>query len=134
MQLFQLAIIDENQCIGCTKCIQICPFDAIVGAAKQLHTILETECTGCGLCLPPCPVDCISLVSVETPRFDWACARARRRARRERLQKEGRQDQKMELTRETFAALPVDKTLAKNEIAAALMRVKNKSKKTGNLK
>jgi electron transport complex protein RnfB len=56
-----LAIIDETACIGCTLCIQACPVDAIVGAAKFMHTIIESECTGCELCLPPCPVDCIDM-------------------------------------------------------------------------
>lgn len=58
-----LAVIDEDVCIGCTKCIQACPVDAIVGAAKRMHTVIAAECTGCELCLPPCPVDCIALVS-----------------------------------------------------------------------
>ncbi|HSC47816.1 MAG TPA: RnfABCDGE type electron transport complex subunit B [Gammaproteobacteria bacterium] len=56
-----VAFIDESLCIGCTKCIQACPVDAIAGAAKQMHTIIESLCTGCELCLPPCPVDCILL-------------------------------------------------------------------------
>ena len=56
-----IAFIDEDVCIGCTKCIQACPVDAIVGAAKRMHTVIAQECTGCGLCLPPCPVDCIAL-------------------------------------------------------------------------
>ena len=56
-----VAVIDEDICIGCTKCIQACPVDAIVGAAKRMHTIIAAECTGCELCLPPCPVDCIEL-------------------------------------------------------------------------
>jgi electron transport complex protein RnfB len=59
-----VALIDEDVCIGCTKCIQACPVDAIVGAAKRMHTIIAHECTGCGLCLPPCPVDCIALVPI----------------------------------------------------------------------
>lgn len=54
-----LAWIDENLCIGCTACIQACPVDAIMGASKQMHTVIRTECTGCGLCVAPCPVDCI---------------------------------------------------------------------------
>lgn len=59
-----VALIDEDVCIGCTKCIQACPVDAIVGAAKRMHTVIGDECTGCELCLPPCPVDCISLVPI----------------------------------------------------------------------
>src|SRR5204862_6057697 len=57
----QAAVIDEAICIGCTKCIQACPVDAIVGASKRMHTIIATWCTGCELCIAPCPVDCIAL-------------------------------------------------------------------------
>ena len=57
-----VALIVEEDCIGCTKCLQACPVDAIVGAAKQMHTVIADLCTGCELCLPPCPVDCIELV------------------------------------------------------------------------
>ncbi len=56
-----VARIDEAACIGCTLCIQACPVDAILGAAKRMHTVIESECTGCELCLDPCPVDCIDL-------------------------------------------------------------------------
>ena len=55
------AVIDETLCIGCTLCIQACPVDAIVGAAKLMHTVIARDCTGCELCIPPCPVDCITL-------------------------------------------------------------------------
>lgn len=58
-----VALIDEAVCIGCTKCIQVCPVDAILGAPQVMHSILSDECTGCGLCLIPCPVDCIALVA-----------------------------------------------------------------------
>ncbi len=57
----QVAYIREAECIGCTKCIQACPVDAILGAAKQMHTVIADECTGCDLCVAPCPVDCIEL-------------------------------------------------------------------------
>jgi Na+-translocating ferredoxin:NAD+ oxidoreductase subunit B len=60
----QVAVIDEPACIGCTKCIQACPVDAIVGASKLMHTVIAEWCTGCELCLPPCPVDCIVLAPV----------------------------------------------------------------------
>ena len=59
-----LAVIDESVCIGCTLCMQACPVDAIVGAAKQMHTIIPELCTGCDLCVPPCPVDCIAMIPV----------------------------------------------------------------------
>ena len=56
------AIIREDECIGCTKCISACPVDAIIGSGKLMHTVLTDLCTGCELCIPPCPVDCIDLV------------------------------------------------------------------------
>ncbi len=67
----RVAVIDEAACIGCTLCIQACPVDAIVGAAKLMHTVIEDECTGCDLCLPPCPVDCIDMVEPEPAFSDW---------------------------------------------------------------
>jgi H+/Na+-translocating ferredoxin:NAD+ oxidoreductase subunit B len=66
-----VAYIREDECIGCTKCIQACPMDAILGAAKQMHTVIIDECTGCDLCVEPCPVDCIDMVPVETTLGDW---------------------------------------------------------------
>lgn len=56
--------IREQDCIGCTKCIEACPVDAIIGSAKQMHTVITAECTGCDLCLPACPVDCIDIVAL----------------------------------------------------------------------
>jgi len=67
----EVAIIAEKDCIGCTLCIQACPVDAIMGAAKLMHTVIESECTGCGLCLPPCPVDCILMVPIKTTVDNW---------------------------------------------------------------
>ncbi|MGB1011802.1 MAG: electron transport complex subunit RsxB [Thiolinea sp.] len=66
-----VALIDEQTCIGCTLCIQACPVDCIVGAAKLMHTVIESECTGCKLCLPPCPVDCIEMRPVKTEPANW---------------------------------------------------------------
>ena len=66
-----VVVIDELRCIGCTLCIQACPVDAIVGAAKLMHTVIESECTGCDLCLPPCPVDCIDIIEVKTDILGW---------------------------------------------------------------
>ena len=56
-----VAVIDEPDCIGCTLCIDACPVDAIVGAARFTHTVIAAECTGCELCIAPCPVDCITM-------------------------------------------------------------------------
>lgn len=66
-----VAFIDEQICIGCTLCIQACPVDAIVGAAKQMHTIVAPLCTGCELCVAPCPVDCISMQTVAETVETW---------------------------------------------------------------
>lgn len=66
-----LAVIDETLCIGCTLCIQACPVDAIVGAAKQMHTVLSDTCTGCDLCVAPCPVDCITMLEVTPGQTGW---------------------------------------------------------------
>lgn len=92
---FELALIDEDLCIGCTLCIQACPVDAIIGAAKQMHTVLNSWCTGCELCIAPCPVDCITMVKA-TPGQVWddadaALARARYTARNTRLERDKRE-------------------------------------------
>ena len=67
----QLAIIDEQTCIGCTLCIQACPVDAIVGAAKQMHTVVASLCTGCELCVKPCPVECIRMETIAENIESW---------------------------------------------------------------
>mgnify|MGYP003365900958 FL=1 len=66
-----LAIIDEANCIGCTKCIQACPVDAIVGATRAMHTVISDLCTGCNLCVDPCPTKCIELRPVATTTASW---------------------------------------------------------------
>lgn len=75
----RVALIDEDVCIGCTKCIQACPVDAIVGASKSMHTVVADLCTGCELCVAPCPVDCIAMVPARgaperLPRPDLPCS------------------------------------------------------------
>lgn len=67
----RVAHIREAECIGCTKCIQACPVDAIVGAARQMHTVLVDECTGCDLCVEPCPVDCIDMLPLGNSVQQW---------------------------------------------------------------
>lgn len=66
-----VAFIHEDMCIGCTKCIQACPVDAIVGGTKALHTVIKNECTGCDLCVAPCPTDCIEMIPVDTTISTW---------------------------------------------------------------
>lgn len=67
----KVAFIREAECIGCTKCLQACPVDAILGAAKQMHTVIADECTGCDLCVDPCPVDCIEMRPVVVTARTW---------------------------------------------------------------
>lgn len=67
----KVAYIREPECIGCTKCIQACPVDAILGAAKHMHTVIVDECTGCDLCVEPCPVDCIDMIPASSPLQTW---------------------------------------------------------------
>lgn len=91
-----LAVIDEQVCIGCTLCMQACPVDAIVGAPKQMHTVIAALCTGCDLCVPPCPVDCIAMPPVTGEATGWDAwseaqadaARARHNQREARLTRE----------------------------------------------
>ncbi|MFM2322849.1 MAG: putative NADH:ubiquinone oxidoreductase-subunit RnfB [Pseudomonadota bacterium] len=113
------AFIRESECIGCTKCIQACPVDAILGAAKQLHTVLTKECTGCGLCLAPCPVDCIDMLVLDQPNYQAQRARQRFHARNKRLEKKP--------TIEAVATKPVQQTSEQLVyIQAAIVRAKTK--------
>lgn len=91
-----LVAIREEECIGCTKCIQACPVDAIIGASKQMHTVLSDECTGCGLCIEPCPVDCIDWIPLQKPAYQPDFSRQRYEA------KLSRQAQKENQSHETF--------------------------------
>ena len=96
----QLAVIDEDWCIGCTLCIKACPVDCIVGASKLMHTVIEPQCTGCELCVPVCPVDCIVMIPVTGARTGWDAwsaaladeARERHVFRRDRLGRERREN------------------------------------------
>jgi len=82
-----VALVDEARCIGCTRCIDACPVDAIVGAQGLMHTVVGKLCVGCDLCLPACPVDCIDMVPSPAPwtAADAAAAKARAAARKRRL-------------------------------------------------
>lgn len=131
-----VAFINEEQCIGCTFCLQACPVDAIVGAAKQMHTILAAECTGCERCVAPCPVDCISMIPAEPyPASDAQemkqkaadRARIRHQSRLQRLVRE-KQQQAQKLAQKSqvvddFASETGKADLKKTAIQAAMARV-----------
>jgi Na+-translocating ferredoxin:NAD+ oxidoreductase subunit B len=105
----KVAFIDEQACIGCVKCIVACPVDAIVGAAKFMHTVIANECIGCALCIEPCPMDCITMVAapVELTLLSKAerVQRTKRRYQARRLRKEMEAAEKAEKIRLQKAAL-----------------------------
>ena len=137
----QVAFIREAECIGCTKCIQACPVDAIVGAAKLMHTVIIEECTGCDLCVAPCPVDCIDMLPLPTTSvpFIGDCAmdeaqqlvravkraRARQRfdARSARLQRDEQRRQTERQARQLRSAAPT--VIQPDPAQAALARLRS---------
>ena len=120
-QLPAVAVVRAADCIGCTKCIQACPVDAILGAAKQLHTIINSECTGCGLCVEPCPVNCIELVEIPAKVYSTNKARTRYLAKQLRAKASALND---------AVAISTQKDVQVNQrqayIQAAITRAKNK--------
>lgn len=119
-----LAKIREEECIGCTKCIQACPVDAIIGASQQMHTVIIDECIGCQLCVEPCPVDCIDLIRVETLSFDPEKSKQRHRARKQRLRELELKQQDLAIPKQTQEKL--------DYIQSALQRVKSKRDESKN--
>lgn len=113
------AVIREAECIGCTKCIQACPVDAILGAGKLMHTVITDECTGCELCVAPCPVDCIDMIVMpeETSESKKTHYRNRYQARQTRLQKEKQplttQPEKINLDKKAYIQAAIARAKAK---------------------
>ena len=119
-----IAIIDEAHCIGCTLCIQACPVDAIIGAAKQMHTIIPELCTGCDLCVAPCPVDCIDMIAISGDKTGWSAwsqseadqARGQFESRQKRLLREKRETEERLLAKAAAKFLDVSNAVALTEI------------------
>lgn len=131
-QTATVAIIKEEHCIGCTKCIKVCPVDAVIGATKQLHAVLEKDCTGCELCLPVCPVDCIDMITApanNTPTWvvDAEPARLEKAERSRKLfhrHQNRLQAQDQEKVKKDIQI--TNNTNYASDIAAAMARVKQK--------
>lgn len=118
-----LAVIREAECIGCTKCIQACPFDAIIGAHNLMHTVIADACNGCKLCIEPCPVDCIDLI--ELPERSPEEKRALAEQSRERYKKhKARLAHDEAIEREKYLQNVKAIDARKAEIQAALARMK----------
>jgi len=130
----QTVVIREAECIGCTKCIQACPVDAIMGTAKQMHVVLAGDCNGCGLCIEPCPVDCMDVVVLPTLSLDekkaqWDKNRERYQAREQRLmQRTLERQQEHAAAKKTETSSKKTQAVRKDLIAAALARVQAKKK------
>jgi len=131
----EVALIDEEACIGCTKCIQACPVDAILGASKMMHTIIANECTGCELCIAPCPVDCIAMVEVgdEPAPARAVHYRARYVARNTRLVREADEHAAaLAVRKREIDAHDAPTASARDAVAAAIARAQ--AKKAGRRK
>jgi electron transport complex protein RnfB len=122
-----VAVIEEAYCIGCTLCIQACPVDAIIGAAKQMHTVLPGLCTGCDLCVAPCPVDCITMINVSADKTGWSAwtasqadlSRKQHESRQARLVREQQENEERLLAKASakLQALSAETPLSKEQVA-----------------
>lgn len=125
-----LAVIREAECIGCTKCIQACPVDAIIGTAKHMHNIINHECTGCGLCVEPCPVDCIEMHPIPAATYNKNLARQRFNTRKIRLLREEQAKETLYQQKRLAASQTIDKQQEKKAkqdyILNAIARVQAK--------
>lgn len=129
-----VAVIEEALCIGCTLCIQACPVDAIIGAAKYMHTVIPDLCTGCDLCVAPCPVDCITMENTDSLETGWAAwsieeataARQRFEAREMRLviEKQENDARLLKKAREKFQTISSEEATSEQEKAEQLRKKK----------
>lgn len=124
----QVAFIREEECIGCTKCINACPVDAIIGSAKLMHSVIDHECTGCGLCVDPCPVDCIEMVNLSSIEYDKDLARERYKAKQVRLLRDEHEKQQLYREKSKLISSSEDKVAKQQYILQALERAKAKRK------
>ena len=128
----QIAVIDEDICIGCTLCIKACPVDAILGSNKMMHTIIADECTGCDLCVPVCPVDCISMIDADNQ--EWGTDlinHARDRYEHHKYRKERdiqAREARLKQRAELFKSANKDQTEKENMLSQILAKAKNISK------
>nr|WP_255457811.1 RnfABCDGE type electron transport complex subunit B [Rhodanobacter sp. K2T2] len=125
-----LARIVEADCIGCTKCIQACPVDAIVGASKVMHTVIADDCTGCELCVPACPVDCIVLLPMPATQIDQAHADAAREHFQRREARLERQRRQRDAELAAHKAAVGERVAQRNPVLEALARAKAKKPTT----
>lgn len=125
-----LARIVEADCIGCTKCIQACPVDAIVGAAKVMHTVIADDCTGCELCVPACPVDCIVLLPMPAAQIDTKHADAAREHFQRREARLERQRRQRDAELAAHKAAVGERAAQRNPVLEALARAKAKKPST----
>lgn len=122
-----LAVIREAECIGCTKCIQACPVDAIIGSAKMMHSVLKHDCTGCGLCVEPCPVDCIDLVEIPAPLYDKNRARELFKQREIRLLRDEQEKQQAYREKRMLAEQTMDQQKDKKAKQDYILQAMNRS-------
>jgi len=127
----RIAVVDEARCIGCTLCIQACPVDAIVGAAKLMHTVVTELCSGCDLCVAPCPVDCIDMVPASGEDAIWGreradAARERFDGRSARLERERKESAERLATRALASRSDAAAEKKRAIIAAAIERARAK--------
>lgn len=128
-------IINEQTCIGCTKCLAVCPTDAIIGAGKLMHTVIADACTGCELCIPPCPVDCIEIIPITEQDKPQNAANNWRQRHNQRLERLKTTAEDAETTyQQQWKDGPRDKSILERQqaIAQAIARSKQKQQPQAN--